>query len=132
MKSLPLEFVLAENNLTINVLQSTIQKLFPSPLKPRILYTIYLSLIQRFLIFTHHALNVVLPLLHQATGAQLGLLASSIATIASGLAVSFSKSWRITLAMCAVTPLIYVGGTFFNVFLGGGGVDQVRSNAGSV
>ncbi|XP_046862109.1 ATP-dependent translocase ABCB1-like isoform X2 [Xenia sp. Carnegie-2017] len=67
-----------------------------------------------------------------ATGAQLGLLASSIATIASGLAVSFSKSWRITLAMCAVTPLVYVGGTFFNVFMGGGGVDQDRSNAGSV
>lgn len=55
----------------------------------------------------------------QATGPQLGFFVSAVVTICGGLVVSFSASWKITLAMIAFIPIVIITVALLNCFLGG-------------
>ncbi|XP_028401686.1 multidrug resistance protein 1-like [Dendronephthya gigantea] len=67
-----------------------------------------------------------------ATGAQFGLISSSIVTIAGACIIAFSFCWKLALAMLCSVPLLLISGTFYNVFLGGGTIGPERTSSGQV
>lgn len=72
-----------------------------------------------------------IPLL-QATGIQLGLVASTVVSVIGSLAVSFANSWKLTLVMLAFSPIMLIAGLFMMDQLGASTRTVEEGDAGQV